>query len=149
MSEPVVPETVFAQGNVPEESSAGLAEQAPEAAPEPAPLVFVVPPAPAPEVSVEEPAPEPEAPTADVSVAPETARSGGVPEPAGSTCKVVVRLTDGDEVACGSYPTRELAKDAARILAREIGSAPAGEWPELGGRFVRPELIVSVESPAS
>jgi len=81
VSEPVVSEPVFAQGNVPEESSAGLAEQAPE----PAPLVFVVRPAPAPEVSVEEPAPEPEAPTADVSVAPETAPPGGVPEPAGST----------------------------------------------------------------
>jgi len=48
-------------------------------------------------------------------------------------------------VSAGRFSSREAAKDAAKSLTREIASSPAGEWPEIGGRFVRPELIVSVD----
>jgi hypothetical protein len=57
----------------------------------------------------------------------------------------VVRLTDGEVISAGSFSSRDAAKDAAKSLTRQIASSPAGEWPEIGGRFVRPELIVSVD----
>ena len=57
----------------------------------------------------------------------------------------MVRLADGDVVSAGSFSTREAAKDAAKTLTREIASSLPGEWPEIGGRFIRPELIVSVD----
>ena len=59
--------------------------------------------------------------------------------------EIVVRLADGEVVSAGSFPSRDVAKDAAKILTRQIASSPAGEWPEIGGRFVRPDLIVSVD----
>jgi hypothetical protein len=59
--------------------------------------------------------------------------------------EVVVRLADGEVVSAGSFSSRDAAKDAAKSLTRQIASSPAGEWPEIGGRFVRPELIVSVD----
>jgi len=52
---------------------------------------------------------------------------------------------DGELVSAGRFPSLDVAKDAAKILTRQIASSPADEWPEIGGRFVRPDLIVSVE----
>jgi hypothetical protein len=54
-------------------------------------------------------------------------------------------LADGEVVSAGRFSSRDAAKDAAKSLTREITSSAAGEWPEIGGRFVRPELIVSVD----
>ena len=141
----IVSEPFVLQADTPEEPSAASVELAFEPSSEPAPLMFVAPPVPEPEVSVEELAPEPEGPPAEVSADPERTSDGAL-EQTGSTYEVVVRLTDGDEIACGTHATPELAKDAARTLTREVGS---GEWPELGDRFVRPELIASVEVAAS
>ena len=59
--------------------------------------------------------------------------------------EVVVRLADGEVVSAGRFSSRDAAKDAAKSLTRQIASSPVGEWPEIGGRFVRPELIVSVD----
>ncbi|HYM64601.1 MAG TPA: hypothetical protein VES61_07970 [Gaiellaceae bacterium] len=71
--------------------------------------------------------------------------SGSVPAPRSEGHEVVVRLTDGEVVSAGSFPSGDMAKDAAKILTRQIASSPDGEWPEIGGRFVRPDLIVSVD----
>ncbi len=77
-------------------------------------------------------------PAQPVVAGPETA-------PGGEGNEVVVRLADGEVVSAGRFSSRDAAKDAAKSLTRQIASSPAGEWPEIGGRFVRPELIVSVD----
>jgi hypothetical protein len=145
-----------AAGEVPEQAPAP-APPAPAFPEEPAPNVVDFPPtAPpaaeppaasqpqAPEVAPPafEPWPEP-APAAEALVTPEVA------EPAGDALagehRVVATLADGSEIEVDVFPSPQEAKDAAKLLARQIGAAAPGEWPELGGRFVRPDLIVSVD----
>ncbi len=58
--------------------------------------------------------------------------------------RVVVRMNDGELVQLGTAPSRESAISLARTLIAEIES-PAGEWPLVGERFLRPESIVSVD----
>lgn len=93
-------------------------------------------PLPPPPASVTEPEP--------VGPAFEAPSARPAAEPAGGS-RVVVRLSDGDEIEAGSFASRDEAKAAAKLLTREIAVAEPGEWPELGGRFIRPELIVSVD----
>jgi Type II secretion system (T2SS), protein E, N-terminal domain len=116
---------------------AAPAAQDPPPASEPPPLE-VVPSEPEPEI---EPAPEPDpepVPAAEASpAAPAPIEAGGH--------RVVVRLSDGGEVEVGFFASVEEANGAAKLLARQIGAAAPGEWPHLGGRFVRPDLIVSVD----
>ena len=102
--------------------------------PDPVPeLRSPAPPEPAPPAVEEHPTP-----AQPVVAGPETA-------PGGEGNEVVVRLADGEVVSAGRFSSRDAAKDAAKSLTRQIASSPAGEWPEIGGRFVRPELIVSVD----
>jgi hypothetical protein len=58
--------------------------------------------------------------------------------------RVVVRLVDGDVVQVGTAPNLDGAKMLARSVVREI-ERPAGEWPMVGDRLVRPEAVVSVD----
>jgi hypothetical protein len=116
-------------------SAAPAAEPAPAQEP---PQLEVVPP-PAPE---SEPQPELE-PAAEAPAAVQAAEPQ--PEPAVGEVRVVVRLADGGEIEVDAFSSLEEAKGAAKLLSRQIGTAAPGEWPHVGGRFVRPDLIISVD----
>lgn len=61
------------------------------------------------------------------------------------TVRVMIRLTDGDQIDAGGYSTNEQAIERARALIGSIESQSGGEWPFLSGRFLRPETIVSID----
>jgi hypothetical protein len=139
------PEPVSVQEAAPEPAFVDVVAPAaptePEVDPEPEPEAVeeepeAVPEAPIP-LRVAEPAPEPE-PELELALEPVASESEeGV--------RLVVRLSDGSDIDLGSFSTSEEAKGAAKLLSRQIASAAPGDWPELGGRFVRPELIVSID----
>ena len=58
--------------------------------------------------------------------------------------RVVVRLTDGDVLQVGAAPNRDGALALARSIVAEL-ERPAGEWPLVGDRLVRPESVLSVD----
>lgn len=58
--------------------------------------------------------------------------------------RVVVRLADGDVVQAGTAPNLDGARSLAHALIREI-EHPAGEWPRIGDRLLRPDAVVSVD----
>ena len=79
-------------------------------------------------------------PSATGDVAPGETESEG----AAAAIEVVVRLSDGDSVALGSYPRASAAKAAAEELIGRLGVRGAS-WPYVGNRFLRPEAIVSID----
>jgi hypothetical protein len=125
-------ELAVENGRIKAEDLARLTE--PEA-PAPAPPPLAVVPEPEPEVASEpepiaesEPEPEPE---------PEL-------EPAARAhAAVFVRLTSGERIAAGSFD----GQDAAEARAKELMDAldATGEWPQLEGRYVRPDAVVSID----
>ena len=114
--EPVAPVEPIEQIVRPESAAAPEPQPEPVAAPEPLPE-----PVPAPE-----PQPQPVAP-AETPVA----------------WAVVLRLADGERLEVGGFPDEEAAVDGAREVVGQIGSDDT--WPFLAGRFIRPEVIVSVD----
>jgi hypothetical protein len=58
--------------------------------------------------------------------------------------RVVVRLTDGEVLQVGAAPNRDGALALARTIVSEL-ERPAGEWPLVGDRLVRPESVISVD----
>jgi hypothetical protein len=63
--------------------------------------------------------------------------------------RVVITLVDGEPIEIARVEGREQAVRIARETIQEIEQAQdAGEWPELGGRFVRPDAIVSIDVQA-
>jgi hypothetical protein len=58
--------------------------------------------------------------------------------------RVVVRLTDGEVLQVGAAPNRDGALALARSIVAEL-ERPAGEWPLVGDRLVRPESVLSVD----
>jgi hypothetical protein len=93
------------------------------------------------------PAPEPVAEPA-LEVVPDT-----VPEleelfaPARATgFSVVVRLKDGEGlVEVGSFRDFGTAMEGAQEVIEQFSTATEGQWPFYAGRFIRPDLIVSVD----
>jgi hypothetical protein len=58
--------------------------------------------------------------------------------------RVVVRLTDGDGVEVGEFRDFGTAMQGAQEVIDQV-SHSNGSWPFLAGRFIRPDLIVSVD----
>jgi hypothetical protein len=118
------------------------AEVTPEIAPEPivAPEPLVVP---EPELRLPDdpfeaalPAPETVAtPELDELFAPK--RSGQF--------RVVVRLKEGDGVEVGEFRDFGTAMEGAQEVIEQFSTATEGKWPFYAGRFIRPDLIVSVD----
>lgn len=132
--------------------------------PSPEPVSAAVPIAPAFEpVAVPEPviAPEPVAPPEPTAVAePVIAPEPTVVEPQPQTVKFVepaaietiarvfVRLSNGERVEAGSFDDIAAAKARAGEVVRQVSNG--GEnWPFFGGRYIRPEAIVSVDIDAT
>ena len=60
------------------------------------------------------------------------------------TVEVLVRLTDGDIVLVGRFADPEEAKEAAEALVESLSDGEQ-RWPFVGGRFLRPAAIVSID----
>jgi hypothetical protein len=63
--------------------------------------------------------------------------------------RVVVHLVDGDCVQVGTAPNRDGALALARSVIVELDAPPAGDWPLVGCRLLRPESILSVDLVAA
>jgi hypothetical protein len=64
----------------------------------------------------------------------------------GDVRRVVVRLVGEDEVEVGRTQGREAAVELAREVSERIRAAnAAGVWPQVEGRHLRPDAIVSVD----
>jgi hypothetical protein len=123
------------------------AEVEPEVAPEPIVAEELMTPepmiAPEPELRLPDdpfeaalPAPEPVAtPELDELFAPQ--RSGQF--------RVVVRLKDSDGVEVGEFRDFGTAMEGAQEVIEQFSTATEGQWPFYAGRFIRPDLIVSVD----
>jgi hypothetical protein len=60
--------------------------------------------------------------------------------------RVVVRLKDGEgAVEVGSFRDFGTAMEGAQEVIEQFSTATEGRWPFYAGRFIRPDLIVSVD----
>jgi hypothetical protein len=148
--------------------------QAPEpelpAQPEPAPVqeAAISDPEPVEQPPLHAPEPEPQAPPepALIEPAPIQVALAPMPEPAplriapalesapahepeipvgNATVRVVIRLSNNDRVDAAVVGDPRAAKAQAQALIRYIASKDGGDWPYVGGRFLRPDAIVSVD----
>jgi hypothetical protein len=124
-SAPVEPEPVVEPEPASESEAGGFAE--PEPAIEPEPVA---------EPMADEPAVEGEAP-----LAAEAEEPGAGP----SEFELVVRLSDGDRVSIGAFASEPEAQTKAREVVQQLASVEPGDWPFIGGRYLRPETIVSID----
>jgi hypothetical protein len=93
------------------------------------------------EPDVPELAPEPE-PVATSYDLPES------PEPVQAVAgahRVVVRLSNGERVEVARAEDRAEAERHARTFIRGLAGRELSDWPSVGGRFLRPDAIVSVD----
>ena len=60
-----------------------------------------------------------------------------------SRWSVLLQLNDGDRVEIGAFHSAGEAKEHAQHVVRQISSEHG--WPFFGGRFIRPDAIVSVD----
>ncbi len=57
--------------------------------------------------------------------------------------QVMVRLSNGERIDIGTFPSLETAKSKARQMTRELEESRV--WPFLDGRYIRPDSIVSID----
>ena len=80
-----------------------------------------------------------------------TPRRASHPRPASSRIQgeksvgVFLNLTDGQRVWVGRFGSEEAAERRAQEVIQAFVRPEPGVWPRFGGRFVRPEAVVSVE----
>jgi hypothetical protein len=112
-----------------------------EPAPQPEPEL----PAMAPEEELSDPLPvaAPDFPPLDLAMT-SPAGAPSIPAAPAKTFKVVVRLVDGNGVEVGDFQDFGTAMEAAQEVIEQFTSAN-GSWPFYAGRFIRPDLIVSVD----
>jgi hypothetical protein len=59
--------------------------------------------------------------------------------------RVVVRLKESDGVEVGEFRDFGTAMEGAQEVIEQFSTATEGRWPFYAGRFIRPDLIVSVD----
>jgi hypothetical protein len=121
-SETVLEPALADPGLEPEPEATGLAE--PEPAAEPVPAA------------------EPEQPPAETAE-PDVAAEGEAV--AVAYFEVVLRLADGERLSIDSLPTNEAAQAKAQEIIMQVAASEPGKWPFIGGRFLRPDTILSVD----
>jgi hypothetical protein len=97
-----------------------------------------------------EPNAEPVAALAEPVMAAVPDRVVDPPQPASAesaTAHVFVRLASGERVDAGSFDSEDAAERRARELMRVLDAG--GDWPQLDGRYIRPDAIVSIDVDAS
>ena len=70
----------------------------------------------------------------------------------GPACRLLVRLSDGERIDLGEFENPYRPQEEANSVIRRVAAAGVSEWPYFGGRYVRPESIVSldlVEQPST
>ncbi|MHB8059469.1 MAG: GspE/PulE/PilB domain-containing protein [Gaiellaceae bacterium] len=67
------------------------------------------------------------------------------PDSGGGQFELVLRLVDGDRIPIGSFDAIEKAQDKAAEVVKQFADIEEGRWPFIGGRFLRPETIVSID----
>ena len=99
-----------------------------------------------------EPAPQPVAQYAAPAPAPVAAPGAAVvptpgdqPVEGEKTVGVFLNLTDGQRVWVGRFANEANAERRAQEVIQAFVRPEPGVWPRFGGRFVRPEAVVSVE----
>jgi outer membrane biosynthesis protein TonB len=99
-----------------------------------------------------EPAPQPTAQYAPPAAAPVATPGAAVPmtqteQPAHGekSVGVFLNLTDGQRVWVGRFADEAAAEARAQEVIQAFVRPEPGVWPRFGGRFVRPEAVVSVE----
>jgi hypothetical protein len=101
-------------------------------------------PAPPPLAAVPEPEPEPElAPPPEPIVQSEPEPEPELEPAARAHAEVFVRLTSGERIAAGSFDGQAAAEKRAKELMDALDAN--GEWPQLEGRYVRPDAVVSID----
>ena len=101
----------------------------------------------APEESAEVPIAEPSyTAEAAAEVEPEPAPAGaGHAEAGRGEYELVLRLSDGDRVQIGTFSSLEEAQAQAGEVVKQFSDVKDGSWPFIGGRYLRPETIVSID----
>jgi hypothetical protein len=110
------------------------------------------PPVELPVLDLAPPAPEPVAEELPaLELAPPAAPDAELPEPVvdpqpqrHDRFRVVVRLSEGDGVEVGEFRDFGTAMEGAQEVIEQFSNAN-GSWPFYAGRFIRPDLIVSVD----
>jgi hypothetical protein len=60
--------------------------------------------------------------------------------------KVFLTLTDGERIEDGVFPTEGDAHvHAEELMAAAASATTTAKWPRIGGRYFRPETIVSID----
>jgi hypothetical protein len=130
-----------------------LVVPAPEAVAEDDPVSFAPEPAPVAEPEpIHEPQPalepEPMPEPAPLRLAPPQPPPAPSHEPAAvgtATIRVVIRLSNNDRVEAAVVGDPIAAKAQAMALIRYIAGKDGTDWPYVGGRFLKPDAIVSVD----
>ena len=65
------------------------------------------------------------------------------PTPVAVPTQVAVRLTNGERVEIGTFPSQETAKAKARQMTRELEESRV--WPFVDDRYIRPDSIISID----
>lgn len=85
-------------------------------------------------------APQPAVETPGSTLEEQTTAPG---EEGAATWSVLLRLVDGEQLDVGSFKSSDEAKEHAQGVVRQISSDFG--WPFFEGRFIRPDVIVSVD----
>jgi hypothetical protein len=116
-----------------------MAPPEPEVHLEPAPAVVATQP-----VALAPLAPVAKEPVVEEVVAPEPEAEEPFAE-ARTGFRVVVRLRDTENVDVGSFGDFGTAMAGAQEVIEQFSTATESQWPFYAGRFIRPDLIVSVD----
>jgi hypothetical protein len=82
----------------------------------------------------------------DVPSEPDAApEEGSTPESGRGEYALVLRLADGDRIPIGTFENVEEAQEKAAEVVKQFDEIKEGGWPFIGGRFLRPETIVSID----
>ena len=91
---------------------------------------------------------EPALPVVEPVLAAETAAATELEDlfaPKRTDFQIVVRLKEAEGVAVGSFRDFGTAMEGAQEVIEQFSTATEGQWPFYAGRFIRPDLIVSVD----
>ena len=134
----------FAQ-TVPAPALETVSQPEPETVEEPEPTQLApVAPAPAEVPAPVEQDPEPVEQAAPVAAAEPQVVQFVEPSAIETIAKVFVRLSNGERVEAGSFDDVSAAKNRAEEVMQQVSNGDGG-WPFYGGRYIRPDAIVSVD----
>jgi cytochrome oxidase assembly protein ShyY1 len=75
---------------------------------------------------------------------PEGEKEAQAPAAAQEQYKIAIRLNNGDLISAGETDGADKAVALGHAVVAEL-TQENGEWPFFGGRFINPEIIVSVD----